>query len=90
MTTQNFAKRSLMLKSERRVEEARKQLKSDMEWTIRHLQQELQRLESNDTVSTMVCSAISDLPKDAAAFHLAKEVLADLKAAQECEQENAA
>ena len=79
-----------MLKSERRVEEARKQLKSDMEWTIRHLQQELQRLESNDTVSTMVCSAISDLPKDAAAFHLAKEVLADLKAAQECEQENAA
>ncbi len=90
MTTQNFAKRSLMLKCERRVEETRKQLKSDIEWTIRHLQEELQRLEVRDTVTTMVCSAISDLPKDAAAFHLAKEVLADLKAAHESEQENAA
>lgn len=88
--TDNFAQRSLTLKAERRVEETRKQLKSDIEWTIRHLQEELQRLEAHDTVSTMVCSAISDLPKDAAAFHMAKEVLADLKAVQEFEQTNAA
>lgn len=88
--TDNFAQRSLMLKAERRVEETRKQLKSDIAWTIRHLQEELQRLEAHDTVSTMVCSAISDLPKDAAAFHMAKEVLADLKAAQAFEQTNAA
>lgn len=44
--TDNFAQRSLTLKAERRVEETRKQLKSDIEWTIRHLQEELQRLGS--------------------------------------------
>ncbi len=88
--TDNFAQRSLMLKSESRVEETRKQLKSNIEWTIHHLQEELQRLKAHDTVSTMECSAIRDLPKNAGAFHMAKEVLADLKAAQEFEQKNAA
>lgn len=80
--TDNFAQRALMINAERRVEVTRKQLKSDIEWTISHLQEELQRLEARDDVSTMVCSAISDLPKDAAAFHMAKEVLAEIKAAQ--------
>lgn len=88
--TDNFAQRSLTLKVERRVEDTRKQLKSNIEWTIRHLQEELQRLDAHNTVSTMECSALRDLPKNAEAFHMAKEVLADLKAAQEFEQTNAA
>jgi hypothetical protein len=83
--TDNLTNRLLVRKAESRVEDARKQLKSDMEFAIRLLQDELKRLESHDEVTSLICSALSDLPKDAALFHAAKESLSDIQAMEAAE-----
>jgi hypothetical protein len=76
----------LEMNAQRRVDTARSLLRSNIEWTIRHLQEELQHLESRDDVGMISWSAMNDLPKDAAQFSRAKEALAEIKSVRKDEQ----
>lgn len=69
----------LEMTAQRRVDTARSALRSNIEWTIRHLQEELANLDSRDDTGMISWSAMNDLPKDAAQFSRAKEALAEIK-----------
>ena len=74
--------RYLEMKAESRVDSARKTLQQNIEWTIRHLQEELQRLQESDEAHTISWSAMNDLPKNAEEFRQAKAVLGEIKSVQ--------